>query len=33
MSIGGLTICCPIFAPVFWLAIAYSLAAADQSHS
>jgi O-antigen ligase len=33
MSIGGLTVCCPIFAPVFWLAIAYSLAAPDPLHS
>jgi O-antigen ligase len=33
MSIGGLTFCCPIFAPVFWLAIAYSLAPTDQLHS
>jgi len=33
MSIGGLTICSPIFAPILWLAIAYSLAATDQLHS
>jgi hypothetical protein len=33
MSIGGLTVCCPIFAPIFWLAIAYSLAAPDPLHS
>lgn len=30
MSIGGLTVCSPIFAPIFWLAITYSLAAADS---
>lgn len=33
MSIGGLTICSPIFAPIFWLAIAYSLAGADPLQS
>jgi len=33
MSIGGLTVCSPIFAPIFWLAIAYSLAARDPLHS
>lgn len=29
LTIGGLTVCSPIFAPIFWLAIAYSLAGAD----
>lgn len=29
MTFGGLTICSPIFAPIFWLAIAYSLAGPD----
>jgi O-antigen ligase len=29
MSVGGLTVCSPIFAPILWLAIAYSLAAPD----
>jgi len=33
MSIGGLTVCSPIFASIFWLAIAYSLAARDLVHS
>ena len=33
MSVGGLTVCSPIFAPIFWLAIAYSLAAPDPLHS
>jgi O-antigen ligase len=33
MSIGALTVCSPIFAWVFWLAIAYSLAAADFSRT
>lgn len=33
MTLGGLTVCSPIFAAVFWLAIAYSLAAADLSPS
>jgi O-antigen ligase len=29
MSLGGLTICSPLFAPIFWIAIAYSLGAAE----
>lgn len=29
MSLGGLAICSDVFAPVFWIAIAYSLAARD----
>jgi O-antigen ligase len=33
MSIGGLTICSPIFAPIFWLAIAYSLAGSAHLRS
>lgn len=33
MSIGGLTVCSSIFAPIFWLAIAYSLAGPDPSRS
>lgn len=33
MSIGGLTVCNPIFAPVFWIAIAYSLAGPDPLRS
>jgi O-antigen ligase len=33
MSIGGLTICSPIFAPIFWLAIAYALAGSKLSPS
>jgi O-antigen ligase len=33
LSIGGLTICSPIFSPIFWLAIAYSLASPDSFRS
>jgi O-antigen ligase len=33
MSIGGLTVCNPIFAPVFWIAIAYALAGPDPLRS
>jgi O-antigen ligase len=33
MSLGGLAICSDIFAPGFWIAIAYSLAARDLSAS
>jgi len=33
MAIGGLTVCSPIFASIFWLAIAYSLAAPDALRS
>ena len=33
MAVGGLTICSSIFAPIFWVAIAYSLAAAEPSQS
>jgi hypothetical protein len=33
MSLGGLAICSDVFAPVFWIAIAYSLAARDLSPS
>jgi O-antigen ligase len=33
MTIGGLTFCSPIFSSIFWLAIAYSLAARDLLHS
>jgi hypothetical protein len=33
MTLGGLTICSDVFAPIFWLAIAYSLAGADPSPS
>jgi O-antigen ligase len=33
MTLGGLTICSGIFAPIFWLAIAYSLAGAEPSPS
>jgi hypothetical protein len=33
MSIGGLTICCSLFSPVLWFAIAYSLAAPNHLRS
>jgi O-antigen ligase len=33
MTIGGLTVCNPIFASIFWIAITYSLAARDLVHS
>lgn len=33
MTLGGLTFCSDVFAPVFWIAIAYSLAARDLSTS
>jgi len=33
ISIGGLTICSAIFAPIFWVAIGYSLAGSDPVHS
>jgi O-antigen ligase len=33
MTLGGLTICSNLFAPVFWIAIAYSLAARDMLRS
>jgi len=33
ISIGGLSVCSPIFAPAFWIAIAYSLAAGAPSRS
>jgi O-antigen ligase len=33
MTLGGLTICSAIFTPIFWLAVAYSLAGSDPSPS
>jgi len=33
MCVGGVTVCNPIFAAIFWLAIAYSLAGSEPFHS